>query len=218
MRKAHSKLSMTQTLSHDLLNLFITFGYLGIVVAMAIESCCIPLPSELIMPLAGFLAFQHHFQLAGAVLAGAVGCVIGSVIAYWIGAAGGRPLLLKYGRYVFISAHDAERADQYFARYGDATIFITRLLPMVRTFISLPAGITHMNFAKFMTYTFIGSLIWSFALGLAGYNLGQHWDTIGAFLHRFELLVGLAIIVALAWFVQRHWDRITGHGGYQGSD
>src|SRR5439155_14108002 len=135
-------------------HLFTSLGYGGIVVAMAIESCCIPLPSELIMPLAGFLAFQHKFNIFGATVAGAAGCVVGSAVAYWIGATGGRPLLLRYGRYVLISHHDADRADAYFARYGDTTIFATRLMPIVRTFISLPAGIARMHFGKFVAYTF----------------------------------------------------------------
>jgi membrane protein DedA with SNARE-associated domain len=140
------------------MDLFTTFGYVGVVLAMAIESCCIPLPSELIMPAAGFLAFQGRLNLVGVSVAGAVGCLIGSAVAYWIGAAGGRPVLLRYGRYVLISQHDADRADEWFARHGDATIFFTRLMPIVRTFIWLPAGIARMDFGKFLIFTFLGSL------------------------------------------------------------
>src|SRR5579859_269311 len=140
---------MSHSLSTTLLNLFVATGYAGIILAMAVESCCIPLPSELIMPLAGFLAFQGRFNLGGTAVAGAVGCVVGSTVAYWIGALGGRPLLLRYGRYVLISHRDADRADDFFARYGDVTIFVTRLMPIVRTFISLPAGIARMPFTKF---------------------------------------------------------------------
>jgi len=122
------------------------------------------LHSELIMPLAGFLAFQNRLNLAGDTLAGALGCVAGSMVAYWIGATGGRALLLRYGRYVLISHHDADRADEFFARHGDITIFLTRLMPIVRTFISLPAGIARMDVRKFAIYTFLGSLIWCFIL------------------------------------------------------
>ena len=198
---------MDHSISDALLNLFIITGYAGIIIAMAIESCCIPLPSELIMPLAGFLAFQGRFNLGATALAGAVGCVVGSAIAYWIGAIGGRPLLLRYGRYVLISERDANRADVFFARYGDATIFATRLMPIVRTFISLPAGIARMNFMKFTIYTFLGSLPWCFALALAGYKLGQHWQQVGSVLHKYDLLIAVALVALVALFLYRHVQR-----------
>src|SRR5947209_3135621 len=206
---------MSGNLSNTLLNLFTTYGYGGIVVAMAIESCCIPLPSELIMPLAGFLAFQHKFnifgaygsptvQLWGATLAGAAGCVVGSAVAYWIGAAEGRPLLLRYGRYVMISEADADRADRFFERYGDITVFVTRLMPIVRTFISLPAGIARMNFRKFIIYTFVGSLPWCLALAYAGYKLGEHWRDVGSTLHKYDAAVIVLIVALVVLFVYRH--------------
>ena len=191
-------------LSNTLMNLFVTFGYAGVVLAMAIESCCIPLPSELIMPLAGYLAYQNKMSLVGVTLAGAVGCLIGSLVAYWIGAVGGRPLLLRYGRYVLISHHDADRADEWFARHGDATIFFTRLMPIVRTFISLPAGIARMDIRKFALFTFLGSLPWCFVLALAGYNLGAHWKDVGSTLHKYDVVVGILIVALVAWFLYRH--------------
>ncbi len=198
---------MDHSISDALLNLFIITGYAGIIIAMAIESCCIPLPSELIMPLAGFLAFQGRFNLGATALAGAVGCVVGSAIAYWIGAIGGRPLLLRYGRYVLISERDANRADVFFARYGDATIFATRLMPIVRTFISLPAGIARMNFMKFTIYTFLGSLPWCFALAVAGYKLGQYWQQVGSILHKYDLVIAVALVALVALFLYRHVQR-----------
>jgi len=190
-------------------NLYNTFGYGGIIIAMAIESCCIPLPSEIIMPLAGFMIISGAagFNLVGVSVAGAVGCVVGSAVAYWIGATGGRPLLLKYGRYVLISAHDADLADRFFARYGDSTIFITRLLPIVRTFISLPAGIARMNFPKFVVFTFVGSLIWCFILAYAGQQLGAHWHDIGSTLRKFEYLVGIILVALVGLFLYRHLRR-----------
>ncbi len=191
----------------NFVDFLIGLGYGGILVAMAIESCCIPLPSELIMPLAGFYAFQGRFNLFGTALAGALGCVLGSAVAYWIGATGGRPLLLRYGRYVLISAHDADRADRFFARYGDATIFLTRLMPIVRTFISLPAGIARMNFPKFLAYTFLGSLPWCFALAYAGSKLGEHWHDVGGFLRRYDYVVAAIFLVLLALYVYRHLRR-----------
>jgi membrane protein DedA with SNARE-associated domain len=198
---------MTSSLSHTLLDLFTTYGYLGIFLAMAIESCCIPLPSELTMPLAGFLAYQNRLNLAGDTFAGALGCVAGSIVAYWIGATGGRALLLRYGRYVLISHRDADRADEFFARHGDITIFLTRLLPIVRTFISLPAGITRMNFTKFVIYTFLGSLLWCFALAYAGYKLGQHWKDVGSTLHQYDALVIVVAVILVGMFLYRHLGR-----------
>jgi membrane protein DedA with SNARE-associated domain len=195
---------MTANLATTLMDLFTTFGYAGVVLAMSIESCCIPLPSELIMPAAGFLAFQGRLNLVGVSFAGAVGCLIGSAIAYWIGAAGGRPVLLRYGKYVLISQHDADRADEWFARHGDATIFFTRLMPIVRTFISLPAGIARMDFRKFLIFTFLGSLPWCFALALAGYKLGEHWRDVGSALHKYDLVIGVAIVLLIALFLYRH--------------
>ena len=206
---------MTSGIADFVSHLFTSLGYGGIVVAMAIESCCIPLPSELIMPLAGFLAFQHKFNLWGAALAGAAGCVVGSAVAYWIGATGGRPLLLRYGRYVLISHHDADRADAFFARHGDATIFATRLMPIVRTFISLPAGIARMHFGKFIAYTFLGSLPWCLALAYAGYKLGEHWDEVGSVLHKYDILVGIGILALFALFLYRHLRRQKAVGSRQ---
>lgn len=194
-------------ISNSLLNLFTTLGYAGIAVAMAIESCCIPLPSELIMPLAGFLAFQGKFSFWLTGVAGAIGCVVGSVVAYWIGALGGRPLLLRYGRYVLISRHDADVADRFFARFGDATIFVTRLMPIVRTFISLPAGIARMNFGKFVIYTFLGSLPWCLVLAYVGYSLGARWKDVGSTLHKYDYVVGAAIVLLVALFLYRHLRR-----------
>ncbi|GAC1427850.1 MAG: DedA family protein [Chloroflexota bacterium] len=190
-------------------SLYHTFGYGGIVIAMAIESCCIPLPSEIIMPLAGFMIVQGAagFNLIGVSVAGAIGCVVGSAVAYWIGATGGRELLLKYGRYVMISQHDAETADRFFARWGDPTIFFTRLMPIVRTFISLPAGIARMNFPMFVLFTFVGSLIWCFLLALAGQQLGAHWKDVGGTLHKYDYVVAAVLVVLVGLFIYRHRRR-----------
>jgi membrane protein DedA with SNARE-associated domain len=217
---------MENGIANFITQLFTYLSYGGIVVAMAIESCCIPLPSELIMPLAGALAFQQKFnifgvygsptiQLWGSGAAGAVGCVVGSAVAYWIGATGGRPLLLRYGRYVLISHHDADRADAFFARYGELTIFATRLMPIVRTFISLPAGIARMNFGKFIAYTFLGSLPWCLALAYAGYKLGEHWGAVSGVLRKYDILVGISILALVALFLYRHLGRHKAAGRRQ---
>jgi membrane protein DedA with SNARE-associated domain len=207
---------MTSSLTTTLLNLFVTVGFAGIVLAMAIESCCIPLPSELTMPLAGALVFQGRIgfggghrllDLVGITAAGALGELIGATVAYWIGAKGGRPLMLKYGRYVLISHHDADRADAFFAKYGEPTIFFGRLMPIVRTFISLPAGIARMDFRKFLTFTFLGSIIWCFALALAGYKLGENWTQVGGTIHKYEYIVVGLLAVLFALFIYRHVRR-----------
>lgn len=197
---------MLLTLQDMVTNLYTTFGYIGILIAMAIESCCIPLPSEIIMPLAGFMVSQHKegFSLIGVSLAGAIGCVVGSTVAYVIGATGGRELLYRYGKYVLISRQDIDRADTYFAKYGDVTIFVTRLLPVVRTFISLPAGMTRMNFPRFLLFTFVGSLIWCFVLALIGQKLGDHWEDVGGWLHKFDYLVVAIILVLVVLYIRHH--------------
>jgi len=188
-------------------NLIQTVGWAGIVVAMAIESACIPLPSEVTMPLAGWMLVQAkglsvwHTLLGG--WWGAVGCTIGSVVTYWIGAKGGRPLLEKYGKYVLIRTHEIEVADRWFQKYGEHTAFFSRLMPVVRTFISLPAGIARMNFVKFTIWSFVGSFIWCWALTWAGYVFGEHWERVREVMRPFDIPI-LIVVGALAlWFIYR---------------
>jgi membrane protein DedA with SNARE-associated domain len=179
-------------------------GYGGIVLLMAIESACIPLPSEIIMPFSGYLVYTGEMTLWGIALAGAVGCVLGSLVAYWVGAYGGRPLVEKYGKYVLISHRDLEIADGWFRKHGDITIFIGRLLPVVRTFIAFPAGVARMNLWRFNVYTFVGSFIWCYGLGWVGMKLGEHWNTLGTYFHRFDAVIGALIVAGAAWYVWRH--------------
>jgi len=195
---------MDHGIAQFVLTLFTTLGYGGIVIAMAIESCCIPLPSELIMPLAGFLAFQQRFNLWGAALAGAVGCVIGSLLAYGIGARGGRPLLLHYGRYVLISPHDLETADRWFARWGDLTVLFSRMLPIVRTFISVPAGIAHMPLWRFTIFSIAGAVPWVMLLVWAGMILGDHWQDLKHQLRGLDYIVAGLIVLGVGFFIWRH--------------
>lgn len=182
-------------------------GYAAVILLMALESCCIPIPSEVILPLAGFLVAQGKFTFAEALAAGTIGGLIGSCVAYAIGALGGRPLMMRYGRYVLISEADAARADLFFAKHGDATTFFSRLLPVIRTFISLPAGITRMNFGKFVLYTVTGSIIWNVALIYAGELLGQNWLRVREVLQRFDYLFAALILAAIAWYIYRHLQR-----------
>ena len=189
-----------------------SLGYGGIVLLMAIESACIPLPSEIVMPFSGYLVSRGVLQLWAVAVAGAVGCVLGSLAAYGLGAWGGRPLVMRYGRYVLVSPHDLELADRWFSRYGDVTIFIGRLLPVVRTFIAFPAGVSRMALGKFVVYTFVGSLIWCWGLAWVGERLGEHWDSLGTYFHRFDALIGALILAGAAWWVWRHLRHIREGG------
>ena len=184
-----------------------SLGYTGIVVAMAIERACIPLPSEVIMPFSGYLVSQGRFSLWGVSLAGALGCTLGSAVAYTAGAYGGRPFIMKYGRYFLISSHELDLADRWFARYGMAATFISRLLPVIRTFISLPAGIARVPVIPFLALAFLGSLPWSWALAYIGMLLGEHWDRVGGVLHSLDVVIVLALVAGVAWFLWRHWPR-----------
>ncbi len=179
-------------------------GYLGIVLLMAIESACIPLPSEIIMPFSGYLVFRGDFGLFWVSLAGGFGCVVGSVPAYYLGLYGGRPLVERYGKYVLISHRDLDLADRWFNRYGDWAIFFSRLLPVVRTFISFPAGVARMNFPRFVAYTFLGSFPWCLGLAYIGMKLGQNWDTLGVYFHRFDMVIGGLIALGVIYYLWHH--------------
>jgi membrane protein DedA with SNARE-associated domain len=184
-----------------------TLGYSGIVLLMAIESACIPLPSEIIMPFSGYLVYTGRFNLWWVGFAGALGCVLGSMVAYWVGMYGGRPLIEKYGRYILISHHDLDLADRWFAKYGEAIVFTSRLLPVIRTFIAFPAGVARMNIPRFIIYTFAGSLPWCLALAYVGQKLGEQWDknpTLKSWFHRFDFVIGIVIVLAIVWWVRRH--------------
>ena len=186
-------------------------GYFGIILLMAIESACIPLPSEIIMPFAGYLVStgQMNFWLVG--IAGAVGCVLGSMVAYWAGMYGGRPLVEKYGRYVLLSRHDLDLADRLFAKYGEAIVFTARLLPAIRTFIAFPAGVARMNIPRFIFYTFAGSLPWCLGLAYVGQKLGEQWnkdETLKTWFHRFDFLIGIIVVGLAVWWVRRHLKHL----------
>lgn len=180
------------------------FGYAGIVLLMAVESACIPLPSEVILPFSGFLVYQGELNLWLVALTGAIGCVLGSLVAYAIGSIGGRPLVERYGRYVLISQRDLLRTEQWFTRHGDITVLIGRLLPVVRTFIALPAGIARMEIKRFVLYTFIGSFIWSLGLAELGVKLGEHWKSLGPYFHQFDAAILVLLMVVLIVYVYRH--------------
>jgi membrane protein DedA with SNARE-associated domain len=189
-----------------------TLGYGGIVVLMAIESACIPLPSEIIMPFSGYLVSTGRFNLALVATAGALGCNLGSTIAYAVGYFGGRRMVERWGGLVLWGRRELALVDWFFTRFGSLAVFVGRLLPVVRTFIALPAGIARMPQGKFQVYTFLGSWPWCYALAYVGEQLGERWNTdprLKAFMHRFDGVIVAGIVVLAVWYVWAHWKHRT---------
>lgn len=191
-----------------------SFGYVGVTFLMALESACIPVPSEIVMPFSGYLVYLAEqpgydgtvMTLAGVSLAGAIGCTLGSIAAYWVGKHAGRAFVLKYGKYILLSEKHLVMAERWFEKYGEAATFISRLLPVIRTFISLPAGIAKMDFKKFVFYSFVGSLPWTFMLAYVGYVLGPSWEDIMDVFHKLDLLVVAGAIAIVVWYVWKIWN------------
>ena len=181
---------------------------------MGVESAAIPFPSELIMPLAGWLLVQAKgdsaWWVALAGFYGALGKLPGSWVAYWVSMKGGRPLLRKYGRYILITQEEVDRAESWFARYGEAAVFVSRLLPVARTFISVPAGIARMNLWRFSIYTFAGSYLWSLGLAYGGYHLGENWESLRAAMRPFDIPIAVVALLAIAWFLYRRIRAVRG--------
>ena len=189
-------------------------GYWGIILLMAIESACIPLPSEIIMPFSGYLVSKGELNLWWVSIAGAFGCVVGSIVAYYVGMYGGRPFIEKYGRYILLSRHDLDLADRWFAKYGEVIVFVSRLLPAIRTFIAFPAGVAKMNMTRFIIYTFAGSLPWCLGLAYVGQLLGEQWDKderLKTWFHRFDFVIGIVAVLFIAWWIWRHVKHSRAH-------
>ena len=180
-------------------------GYFGVILLMAIESACIPLPSEVIMPFSGYLVYTGQFNLWMVALMGAIGCNLGSAVAYEVGYYGGRRLVERYGSYILITEIELHWADRFFARFGDATVLISRMLPVIRTFIALPAGIARMPRFRFHVYTFVGSFPWCLGLAYLGMKAGEHWNYLGKYFHQFDKVIGALILIVIVWFVWTHW-------------
>jgi membrane protein DedA with SNARE-associated domain len=199
---------MEQWVLNLIQSIYQSMNWYGVIALMAIESACVPFPSELIMPLAGWMLIKDLSRPVSFVVAagafGAIGNTIGSVIAYYVGMWAGRPLLDKYGRYILISRHDLDIADRWFSRSGGWTVFISRLLPLVRTYISLPAGIAKMNIFKFLVYTFTGSFIWSTGLAYGGYLLGEHWEELRSVMRPFDPIIIAIIVILIGLYIYRH--------------
>ncbi len=185
-------------------------GYLGILALMAIETACVPLPSEVIMPFAGYLVSTGRFTLFLAATAGALGCNLGSIVGYEIGKRGGRPVAERWGRYVLIGPGELDAADRFFARYGSIAVLIGRLLPVIRSFIAFPAGVARMRLVPFHVYTFIGSWPWCFGLAWVGMTLGDRWNSdprLKAWFHRADAAIAAVLVIAVALYV---WHRVRG--------
>ena len=186
-------------------NVYDAMGWPGVVFLMAVESAAIPFPSELIMPLAGWLLIEAKgdsaWMLWMAAFYGALGNLLGSWVAYWISYKGGRPLLKKYGKYVLVTQHEVDQAEEWFQKYGELAVFASRMLPVVRTFISVPAGIARMNFWKFSFYTFIGSYPWSLGLAYGGFKLGENWEDLRSVMRPFDFPIAAIILVVVVWFI-----------------
>lgn len=192
---------MLEALFLYVIDLLAPLGYWGIALGMAIESACIPLPSEIVLPFGGYLASTGRITLWEAIIAGQMGGMVGSLLCYWLGASLGREGLLRWGRYVLISERELEKADAWFAQRGEWTVFLGRLLPGVRTFISLPAGIARMDLGRFLLYSFLGMLPWSIVFTQVGYKLGQNWLTVRGLLHKFDLVIIVGLVAVVGWYV-----------------
>ncbi len=192
-----------------------SLGYPGLFMLVMLESTLVPVPSTLVFPFAGFLAAKGVFSLPIVLAINSAGAIAGSALGYWLGAAGGKPLLLKYGKYALIRQKDIERTEAWFANHGKATVFIARFVPVVRHIISLPAGIARMPLLPFLFQTFLGATLWGGFLILLGYYMGEHWDTVANKLKRFDLVFGVLIVVAvmaiaIRIYLRRRRERAAG--------
>ena len=199
--------SLIQKLGLFVISVISALGYFGVMALMAIESACIPLPSEVIMPFSGYLVYTGQFNLWMVALVGAIGCNLGSAVAYEIGYWGGRPLVERYGSYIWLSQRELDWTDRFFLRFGDATVLISRMLPVIRTFIALPAGIARMPRVRFHLYTFVGSFPWCLGLAYLGMKAGEHWNYLAKYFHQFDTLIGALLLLAIAWFIWSHWKH-----------
>jgi membrane protein DedA with SNARE-associated domain len=194
-------MSILHQLGDVAINWINSIGYLGILLGMILESACIPIPSEVIMPFGGYLVSTGHLNLIGVILIGTLGNIIGSLIAYAIGHWGGKRFINRFGKYVFLSQKHLESAEKWFDKRGEIAVFVSRILPAIRTFISLPAGIARMSLGKFLTYTALGSVIWSSILTYIGYLLGKNWENIQNFLHPIAYLVAAIVMVIIVYLI-----------------
>ena len=193
-------MGLIEFIANGIKDIILTMGYPGIIFLMGLESMVLPIPSEVVMPFAGWLAYDGQMDWVIASLAGTLGCTLGSLIAYYAGYYGGRPFVLRYGRYVLLQEKHLDSAERWFEKWGASAVFFTRLLPVLRTFISIPAGICRMNIVKFIILTILGSAPWCFALTYAGFLLGPEWESIIRFFEPFEVLIVVAAVLLVFYY------------------
>ena len=196
-----------ETVSNFAIYLIENLGYWGVFIGMTLESACIPIPSEVIMPLSGFIAYRGEMSFFWVVVVGVIANLVGSWMAYFVGLRGGRPFLEKYGKYFLISHKKLDMAHEWFEKYGHEAVLISRVLPVIRTFISLPAGIAEMDLKKFSAYTVAGSLPWCFALTYIGYMLGPNWHTIEGYFRYMDIIIVVGVVVLAAYIVHKYWQE-----------
>lgn len=193
-----------EQVSQAFLSFIDAWGYLAVVILMAMENACIPVPSELILGFAGYMVSAERMTFTGAMIAGMVGGMVGSIFAYVVGATGGRKFVDKYGKYFFVKKSHVDLAQNWFDKYGIRAVFFSRMLPVVRTFISLPAGFARVNFKQFLFYTFAGSLPWTALILYAGVLLGDNWEYLLEIGHEFSIAFIVVSVVIIAWLYFRH--------------
>lgn len=213
------------TIAHHLQQFVLDLGYLGLFALIVLESTAVPVPSLLVMPFAGYMASQGHFSLPLILVVNSAGALTGSLLSYWFGAAGGKKLLLRYGKWILVKPEDLDKTHAYFERYGARTIFIGRFLPVIRHIISIPAGIARMRLDKFLALTFAGATIWGGGLMILGYQLGANWESVIKTWKKIDIFVAVGIVIAIAYvavrFIRIRRARAAAHTaapGREGSD
>ncbi|MCX6809172.1 MAG: DedA family protein [Candidatus Berkelbacteria bacterium] len=197
--------------SHFIINTISSMGYFGVAVLMAIGAFNIPLPSEVILPFSGFLVWSGQFNLFLVALFACLGWLFGAFFSYYLGIYGGRPLINRFGKYVLLSHHDLDNTEKFFAKYGEIAVFVGQLLPIVRNFISLAAGISKLKFWKFISYTLAGAFLWALLLTWIGVKLGENWDLVKVYFHKFDVLIAVLIVLAIALYIWRHIKNSKNH-------
>ena len=204
---------MLELLGSWIIHFISTLGYFGIFVLMTLESALVPIPSEVTMPFAGSLVASGQFNFWIVVLFGTIGNLVGSLLAYFLGVWGEesvvRKMLVKYGKCILISEHEYDRSEQWFRKHGEIIVFVSRILPVVRTFISLPAGVAKMNLTRFIVYTSVGSCIWSYMLTKIGVVLGSNWQSLEGYFHKFDNVLVTIFLVSVGWYVKHKLKRIS---------
>jgi membrane protein DedA with SNARE-associated domain len=200
-------MGLTEFLAQHITHFIDKVGYPSVFILMVMESMVFPVPSEAVMPFAGFLIVEKSFTFTGVIFYSTLGSIVGSLLSYWIGQYGGKPFISKYGKYHLLDHEDLEKTEKFFGKYGDATIFVSRFIPVIRHLISIPAGFAKMSIFKFSFYTILGAGMWNAFLALAGFHLKQNWEKVMKYNEIFDILVVLAIGVGIYIFVKKHLNR-----------